>query len=71
MRPFAQGVPTRFVDLDPVVASRFLDIREGDIAISVRDVLHLVEPSKGVLDVPGVGQRLFALLREGIRALRQ
>jgi hypothetical protein len=60
--PLAEIVPIAFFDLNPVVASRFLNVGERDIPFSVWNALNLIKPSERVLNVADVGQRLFAVL---------
>jgi hypothetical protein len=57
--------------MDAVVLGRFLDIRERQFAIFAGDAFDLIEACYRVPDVARVGERLFALVREGKDALRQ
>lgn len=50
---------------------RFFDVGEGERAFFIRNVNDLIEASDGVAHVLRVGQRLFALVREGEDAVGQ
>ena len=71
VRPLAEVVPAVLFDVHVVIVGRLLDIGERDVPLGVRNILHLVKPSKGIDDVRSVGQRLLALPREGVNAIGQ
>jgi len=71
VRPGTEMMPRRFGDVYTVVLRRLLDISEGQVALGVRYTLDLIEASQRVLDVSGVRERLFALFRESVHAIRQ
>ena len=41
-----------------------LDIGEGEVALVIADVVHLIESGEGVADVGGICQRFLPLLGE-------
>src|SRR5690242_5605065 len=47
----AQFVPALFLHVNPVVFSRLLDVGEGQVAVGIRDVFHLIEARQRVLDM--------------------
>src|SRR5215469_14032475 len=67
----AQLAPVRLVDFDVELLRGFDDPLPGRVLFRVGDALDLVEPGNGAADVLGVGQGLFALLRERVDVVRQ
>ena len=70
VRLLAELSPIVLGDLDAIMLRRPLDVREGEVAVGIGDILDLIEARAGVLDMPRVGQRLLALLGEGVDAVR-
>ena len=50
---------------------RLLDVGEGKLAIGIGHAFDLIKASKRVPHMARVGERLFALTRKGVHALRQ
>jgi len=71
LRMNAQFVPRRFREVHVVVACSFLDVGEGQSAISIGDVDDLIESRDRITDMLGVDQWLFALLRKCVDAVGQ
>jgi hypothetical protein len=59
-------VPACFGHVDSVVFGGSFDIGEGLFALLVGNVFDLIEAGDGITDVGGVGERLFALVGEGV-----
>jgi hypothetical protein len=59
-------VPACFGHVDSVVFGGGFDVGEGLFALVVGNVFDLIEAGNCVSDVGGVGERLFALVGEGV-----
>src|SRR5262245_10743058 len=64
-------MPVRLGHVHVVVVGGLLEVRERQLPLVVRHVLDLIEPRDRVAYVVGVGQRLLALVREGVRGIGQ
>ena len=71
LRMHAEILPRSLGHLDPVVARRALDVREGELAVGILDADDLIEARDRVADMTRVGQRLFALFRKREDAIGQ
>jgi hypothetical protein len=64
-------VPPVLLNSYAIVLGGLFDVREGQVAVVVRDILNLVKASQRVSDVRRISQRSLALLREGEHTVRQ